>query len=215
MLSENIFKTTLAVSLIAHGVVFWKVPFFREISFIPEKRIEISYCQAGKEKQLSVYKEKNTLNTLAPVNDKVTVPNIPKEMFDFKMKNESLNSKLDPKIPSVKAVNLTNIQNEYKRNPTQINRYYFEVWEKIRHAAYQQLFSDRSLFGEVRLVFSVSKTGQVSTLDVVENKSQNLSLALKKAGAASVKNAAPFSTFPKDLNKNQEFFDIIISFEPR
>lgn len=214
MISQKIFNIALGVSLLAHSVFIWRMPFFKQFTFIPEKKIEVSYCFINKEKQFSVYKEKDSLNNARASQEKLVFPGTPREALNLKVEAASLEpKKLEPRVPVAQAVNLTNIQSEYRRNPTELNRYYFEIWEKVRHSAYQQLYNERSLSGEVRLVFAVSKGGQLIDMKVVEEGS--VLDDIKKAGVSSVKNASPFAVFPKDLVKNEEFFDIVISFEPK
>ncbi|MEW5757989.1 MAG: hypothetical protein AB1755_00750 [Candidatus Omnitrophota bacterium] len=213
--AKNLFKIMIGISVIAHGAIIWRMPIFRQFTFIPDKKIEVSYCFINKEKQFSVYKEKDSLDNIKPKQEKLILSKIPQEIIKAKLETVLLEPKVESKPPMAQAVNLTNIQSEYRRNPTELNKYYFEIWEKIRHSAYQELYNERSLTGEVRLVFSISNIGQILDIEIIEDSINSLPNNLKKAGSRSVRNASPFQSFPKELGKDKEFFDIIISFEPR
>jgi len=94
-------------------------------------------------------------------------------------------------------------------NPSYIS-YYQIVREKIRRSAYQNY--NRSDTGEVYITFVISNAGYLDDARLVEEKTQAADY-LKETALASVRNAAPFPRFPKELDYSQLSFNVVISFE--
>ncbi len=94
-------------------------------------------------------------------------------------------------------------------NPSYLS-YYQIVREKIRRSAYQN--SNRNETGQVYITFIISSEGYLKDVRLVEERSQ-ASTYLKDIALASVRNAAPFPNFPKELDYSQLSFNILISFE--
>jgi TonB family protein len=134
-------------------------------------------------------------------------------------KNEKLGAKqpgltkpqrLKPDIISVKKrIILPPIGTEKIKNPSYLS-YYQLVREKIKHAAYQNYSITEE--GEVYLSFVISSAGAAEKLNLIENKSSS-SKYLKQIALKSLKDAADFPAFPKELDYPRLSFNVVISFE--
>ena len=117
---------------------------------------------------------------------------------------------LNPDIIAVKKkVVIPPIDIQKINNPIYVS-YYQMVREKIRHCAYNNFI--QAAEGEVYLTFIASSDGNIRDIHLVEEKSSS-NPYLRKVGFASIKDASPFPSFPKELDYPQLTFNVIISFE--
>ena len=115
-----------------------------------------------------------------------------------------------PDIIAVKKkITLPAIDLEKINNPTYVSYYQF-VREKIRRAAYQHY--TRTETGEVYLAFVISSEGALKDVRFLDDRSAPNSY-LRDIALRSIRGAAPFPPFPKDLDYPQLSFNVIISFE--
>ncbi|MEI6438180.1 MAG: energy transducer TonB [Candidatus Omnitrophota bacterium] len=84
------------------------------------------------------------------------------------------------------------------------------IRDRIRERAYVNFVKYAG--GDVYLTFVVKSDGQLSDVQVLQNRSQ-ASEALCAAGLDSIREAAPFPAFPKELNYPELTFNIQISFQ--
>jgi TonB family protein len=112
-------------------------------------------------------------------------------------------------IPVKKKITLPPVEMSKISNPSYIS-YYQLVREKIRRAAYQNY--SRTETGEIFLSFVIAQNGSLRDIRLVEEKSTP-SYYLRDIAGRSIKAAAPFPMFPKELDYPQLSFNVIISFE--
>ena len=89
--------------------------------------------------------------------------------------------------------------------------YYQSIREKIR-AFVVKNYPHFIACGEVCLYFILSSDGRLKEVSIVEERSSPNSL-LREIAENSLRNAAPFSPFPKDLKQGRLSFNVIVSFE--
>ncbi|MCX5713606.1 MAG: energy transducer TonB [Candidatus Omnitrophica bacterium] len=115
-----------------------------------------------------------------------------------------------PDIIAVKKkITLPPIDLDKINNPSYVS-YYQIVREKIRRTAYQNY--TRTEQGEVFLSFVISSDGYIKEIRVVEDKSSSNPYLLETS-VKSIKGAAPFPNFPKELDYQQLSFNVVISYE--
>jgi outer membrane biosynthesis protein TonB len=225
MNSENFFTGALIISALAH------------ISFIAVHLPTFDFIKAHKAKQdIKVVYIKNTApppypkksivreQNIARIPAKVTADN--KSMLaplqnqnNFLKRNSSFAAKeptlikpftLKPDIiPVKKKITLPPVEMSKISNPSYIS-YYQLVREKIRRSAYQNY--SRTETGEIFLSFVIAQDGSLRDIRLVEDKSTP-SYYLRDIAGRSIKTAAPFPMFPKELDYPQLSFNVIISFE--
>ncbi len=117
---------------------------------------------------------------------------------------------MKPEIVSIKKkISFLSVDQDKAHNPLYLN-YYQVVREKIEHAAYQNY--TRIELGTVSISFVISSDGNLKQTRIIDEKS-SFSPYLREVALKSVKNAAPFPGFPKDLNYPQLSFNVSISFQ--
>ncbi|MFA5093173.1 MAG: hypothetical protein WC543_04465 [Candidatus Omnitrophota bacterium] len=115
-----------------------------------------------------------------------------------------------PEVMAIKKrISLPAIEMAKIDNPSYIN-YYQIVREKIRRSAYQNYTHSQT--GEVYISFIISCDGSIKDVRLIEDKTTAADY-LKTIALRSVRDAAPFPNFPKELDYLQLSFNIIISFE--
>ncbi len=225
MVPNRIFQITLLISLIIHGIILFQNP---NLNFFPkikkEKDLEISYIKKS-EKIRSDFKSQQSAKRepFFKIPQKITPdkrmppPYIDREKIfkgdksitprppDFKRPEFSR-----PEIVAVKRkITLPPIDIDKINNPSYIS-YYQIVREKIRRAAYQN-YTGRDT-GEITVSFVISDDGYLKEMRLVEKKSTS-SKDLRDLALRSIKDAAPFPNFPKELNYLQLSFNLTITFE--
>jgi len=117
---------------------------------------------------------------------------------------------IKPEFITVKT-NITLSPNETEKSdsPAYISHSQF-VREKIKRCLYQNY--GRMETGQVYLSFVLSKDGFLRNVRLVEEKSSP-SGYLRTIALQSIKDAAPFPDFPKDLDYDRLSFNVVISFE--
>ena len=216
MFSDKYFKIALAISLIAHTTMFFRLP---KMNILPLRhkldKVELTYV-----------KEKTILPALKLYNQ--TFPNKPshqtsskrvapppyvkKERIFKEMKNIPLKKPelLKPEIIAVKKkITLPSLSDEKMTNPVYLN-YYEIIRDKIKRSAYQNY--TRLVNGEVYLSFIILNNGQLSEVRINQERS-SLHTYLKEIAQKSIYDASPFPSFPKDLDYPELSFNVIICFE--
>ncbi|MBN1586330.1 MAG: hypothetical protein JW937_02755, partial [Candidatus Omnitrophica bacterium] len=100
---------------------------------------------------------------------------------------------------------------ELTKEPS-FQRYYADIQDRIQAEASRRSPGNLPV-GEVGVVFVISKTGQLAELSLVPEESVSNRLLLDHA-LASVREAAPFQAFPKDIENELISFHVIFAFEP-
>lgn len=228
MLFSRPFSTALIISFCLHALILFQRPYFlffkKDIS---PTNVEIFYLNKPEAKRLNSYKraagnkEKEILQKLPKVNiseDKKPPPFIDKQQEMVLRNRENAPKTLSltkpylikPEIVSIKKkISFISVDKDKAHNPSYIN-YYQVVREKIKHSAYQSY--TRSESGEVYLSFVISSGGDLKQTRIVDEKS-SFSPYLREIALKSLKNAAPFPSFPKELDYPQLSFNVIVSFE--
>lgn len=115
-----------------------------------------------------------------------------------------------PDLISVKKkIALPAVDMSKMNNPSYISYYQF-VREKIRRSAYQNYAKTET--GEICLSFIITRNGALHDIRLIEDKSSP-NMYLRELAIRSVRAAAPFTEFPKELDYPQLSFNVIISFE--
>jgi TonB family protein len=109
----------------------------------------------------------------------------------------------------IRKVTVPEIKSEKINNPSYM-MYYAGVREGIRQMAYHNYLQLDA--GEVYLTFVLTRDGQLQNIKVLEHKSTENSY-LQEVAIASVRQASPFASFPKELNYPELTFNIVISFQ--
>jgi TonB family protein len=216
MFSEKPFQIALAISLIAHATIFFKLP---AINFFLTRR-------ALKQTKVTYVEEKSTPLSLKPCSQKLPLkssrqilskrvapaPYIKREQIFKKVKAAPTRKpeSVKPEVIAVKKkITLPPLRNEKISNPAYLN-YYQIIRERIKRAAYQNY--THLVNGDVWLSFIILTDGQLTEVRINERKSTTYAY-LKETAKKSIDDAAPFPNFPKDLNYPELSFNVIISFE--
>ncbi len=224
MFSDRIFQITFLISLITHGVLLFQNPHLNLFSVNnKEQKIEISYVknqpEIKKDTRAAFLKKDLYLKLPSKITAEKSAPPpfIDKENI-FSKSKEIISQKhafnkpafIKPDIIAIKKkITLPAVDMDKINNPSYIS-YYQIVREKIRRAAYQNYARDET--GEVYLSFIISSDGYLKEVRLVQERSSS-SQYLKEIALSSVRNAAPFTSFPKELDYDQLSFNVIVSFE--
>lgn len=226
MFSDKIFQLAFLISVVAHGAILFQNVNFPVFS--PNKKepqTQLVYVKKEKEntEQVKITMVKREPSKIMPASAlrevKPPPPFINKDnVFQVKKEIDLKNAaNLSKPIP-VKS-DIIAIKNKIIVPPIDVNKinnpsylsYYQIVREKIKRAAYEELYTG-SEAGEVYASFVVARDGRLIEARLANDKSSG-SEYLRKIALASIKDAAPFPYFPKDLDYMQLPFDVIIIFK--
>ncbi len=236
MFSQQPLLTAVTLSIIVHLVILLQIPALRFVSRQTKSRqVEITYIEnkkaaaklagpAGRKTGLKGRHEPlMRLPSIITASAPKVVPSPfadKQELFNKKIgmnnrQNERLFTKpslLKPDIGAVKKkITLSPPQESLNKinSPSYIG--YFQLTrERVKRILYQRYTYTEE--GEVYLSFIVANDGSIREIRVNEEKSSN-SPYLREIAVASVKEAAPFPAFPKDLEYPELSFNVIVSFE--
>ncbi|MCM8789636.1 MAG: TonB family protein [Candidatus Omnitrophica bacterium] len=155
-------------------------------------------------------KKLDTAKRLPPVFlDKAKI--VPEEKKVFGKTDNLLRPEFsEPDVIAVKKkITIPSFELEKISSPQYMN-YSGLVREKIKRAAYQNYGGQDT--GEINVSFIISSDGQLKDVKVIEEKS-DFSEHLRQIAVASVRDASPFPSFPRELNYSQLSFNVVISFE--
>ena len=208
MLSDKVFKIALLISLSGHFILFYG---WSGLAYIfPDKKaktpLEVTYTPKS-----TSYELKENLAAKAATRRKIPPP----------IKNFKVKEKENPKekvstakvitsrdetaiIPSYEILEASEEKSLYLD-------YYQSIREKIRGVA-NDSYHSHSREGEIYLSFVLESNGNLKNIRLFEHKSSSDD-TLRTIALNSVKEASPFSAFPKGLNQKQLSFNVIISFE--
>ncbi|MCM8795968.1 MAG: hypothetical protein NC928_04740 [Candidatus Omnitrophica bacterium] len=219
VLERHIFRIAFLISLITHGVIFLQSANLNIFPLkIPEQKLEVSYVK-------EIPKPKEEEKTLA--RNQEPLLKIPSRIgADKKMPLPFLDiQNLKPRPsnpnfmkPAIAKPDIIAVKKKITIPPIDINKisspsylsYYQIVREKIKRTAYQNF--TRTDTGEIYLTFIISNDGYLKEIRLIEEKS-SLNPYLREIALKSVKEAAPFPNFPKELDYLQLSFNVIISFQ--
>jgi TonB family protein len=225
MFTERIFQVCFSISILVHAAILLANSNFSIFSARKpqEQWVKVSYVKVPQPKE-SVkplgQKRETPLDQLPPKitpEAKAPLPYMDKENL-IKANKQALSPSGDFSKPEFtqpdmiaikKKITLPPVDMEKIDNPSYIS-YYQIVREKIKRAAYQNY--NRTETGEAYLSFIVSKYGALEEVRLVEEKSSANSF-LRQIALRSIRDAAPFPFFPKELDYQRLSFNVVISFE--
>ncbi|MCX5697315.1 MAG: TonB family protein [Candidatus Omnitrophica bacterium] len=228
MFSDKAFQIALIISICTHGVILSQNPNF-SVSSSPriKQNPEVKYIKPPKQektlpKVAMPQKGYISKTSLQAGSHKISLPNsINIKTIQMQNQNQKNIANIREPIaikPSItkpdiiavkKKITLPPVDLDKIDNPSYVS-YYQIVREKIRRCAYQ--YYTRTEQGEVYLSFVISNDGYVREIRVVEEKSSSNPYLLE-ISVKSIKEAAPFPNFPKELDYQQLSFNVVISYE--
>ncbi len=227
---KKILYSAIIVSLAAHTAILLQAP---DWLFLPknktEQQIAVHYIKSVQPPEAPLREiVRKTVpvpqlppkvdldgNLKVPVQDKTSVREVFKNnteafrqqasfMKPAALKPDTIEIKKKITLPQMAPMEEDKI-----KNPSYIG-YYQLVREKIRRAAYHNYV--RTETGEVFLSFVVGRDGSLKDLRLQEGRSSG-SPYLAQVAEKSIREAAPFTAFPQDLDYPQLSFNVIISFQ--
>ncbi len=213
------FRVAVIVSLLIHSALFFSVP---SMSFFPSRRslenLKITYYKIKEEpkpKTIARKKAEPVAQKLPEIKkEEMLRPPPPAKKEVKKVKPATRHVKPVEKKEEKKFEAVVKEEKNDARKATYIN-YYRAVREKIkRHADRNYLRNRRLGEGEVFLSFVVASNGELLQARVITERSVDDPL-LRNIGINSIRDASPFSSFPKGMSQYQITFNVIIAFEHR
>ena len=211
------FKIAVLISILIHSALFFSVP---NLSFFPSKRslenLKITYYKIKQEPKLKTVAKKKTepIAEKLPEIKKEELLRPPKPAKEEVKKVERAASHVKPveKKEEKKFEAVVKEEKDDAKKATYIS-YYRAVREKIKQYADGNYLRNRRLGeGEVFLSFVVASSGELLQVKVVTERSVDDPL-LRNIGMNSIRDASPFSSFPKGMSQYQITFNVIIAFE--
>lgn len=196
---EATFRAAIVISAIIHSAIF--LPF-HDAALNPEKLKDkpqiVDYVKVVEPEVKFNEAVRPDIELNKPIEMKAPVKTGREDVKEAQVKDEAReNAKRQARIRSSK---------DY------IN--YFQLLrEKIRQAL-RSNYMDYQNQGDVSLAFVLNSDGSLSTVEV-DNKSSSPDTTLKSIAIESVKEAAPFPSFPKALSYSKLSFNLEVSFKKR
>ena len=229
MLADKIFRNALIISLLFHLLFFYRGGPTRHMKIlkVPEE-IEVTYLQARDHPLLSELidvKERLGKAQLAKVQVPAAaeVASIQKQgpaKPSFDMKSDTSKPVFENMTPQDKdmlqhispdaEMLISDRDRDLSSDPTYLNYY-----NAIRGRIYRAANADKPYYfmsGQVRLLFSVSRAGELTEVAVAEEASTT-NPVLRTHAVNSVRKAAPFPPFLKSMNESSLTLRLNISFE--
>ncbi|MDD5566314.1 MAG: hypothetical protein PHG31_05450 [Candidatus Omnitrophica bacterium] len=228
MLSDKAFQIAFLVSFVIHGLAFIRTPHF-DIA-LPDKkpsRMEIVYVKNSPHNNdrprpsLARRAEEVDMLSKLPLRKPAPPPFINDESLMGPERRSQLASSDFSNLPLVRPEvikpDIIAIKKKISLPPLDPGKitsnsymsYYQIVREKIKRAAYQNYI--RNDTGDVYLSFVIARDGSLREVKLHEDKSTG-GFYLREVALRSIRNSAPFPSFPKELDYPQLSFNIIISF---
>ena len=213
------FKIAVLVSVLIHSALFFSIP---NLSFFPSRRslenLRITYYkikQQPKSKTIARKKAKPVAQKLPEIKkDEILRPPRPARKEAKKVKRVTRHVKPVEKKEEKKFETVIKEEKDDARKAAYIS-YYLAVREKIKRYADRNYLRNRRLGeGEVFLSFVVASSGELLHVKVASERSVDDPL-LRNIGINSIRDASPFSSFPKGMSQYQITFNVIIAFEHR
>lgn len=216
---EDFFYAALIISLLVHLTVVGGSAIIKgkNTPLVKKKRIEVVYKSTQPQPQTKRSKQKPVEKTVKPekitLTDSLSSVALVKEHIE-KPDALKMYERVPEKVKSFnamakKAVFVPVLQSEKINNPNYAN-YYSLVRARIKQRAYFN-YSDNYI-GEVYLTFVLTNDGALKEVQILENRTTAQQF-LRTIGLKSVKEAAPFPSFPKELNYPELTFNVVISFQ--
>jgi len=223
MFSNKVFLAAFAVSLTFHGILLLQHANFSVWNRKDNNKvIELSYVKKIEDEHIKEKDYSNKREQLLAIQSKPRLQKIPlpealnnaqdsaaagKKISLDRLFDKPLFVKSD--VIAVKRKITLQPDKLEINNPAYLNHSQM-VREKIKRALYQNYSGTDT--GQVNLVFVLTKEGVLKDVRVVDETSV-LNPYLKEIVLRSIKDAAPFPNFPKELDYPQLSFNVVISFE--
>ena len=212
MKEYRVLQAALLISLSAHAATVLGSHFFPGLKILEEdKQIKVTYIKIDKVAKEVLRPKEAALSKRMPPPF-IEPQDIRKDSSVQKPREVKFSKPelIKPEeIAIKKKITLPAIDMGKFENPSYIS-YYQIVREKIRRAAYRSY--SRSETGEVYVAFIISSDGLLKNVQLVDEKS-SAGPYLKGIALSSIKTAAPFPVFPKELDYDELSFNVAISFE--
>jgi len=218
---ENVFKVSMGISLLIHGMILFSLSRLTNQQLTKSlEKIEVTYYKLqllSEQLQLrpagakppEMKSSKDNVSLLK--KDRLPSTPLAKGPSPFYKRSEAEQRKplTVRQFASQKKITVPPVKSEKMKNPV-YNNYYQIVREKIKHRAYNNY--SRYETGEVYLTFVVLSSGVLKEVRLVEEKSRAAEY-LKETALKSISDAAPFPAFPANLQFPELSFNVVISFE--
>ncbi|MBN2483310.1 MAG: hypothetical protein JXD21_03810 [Candidatus Omnitrophica bacterium] len=218
-MTKNMWNLSLAISIMLHGALLFSLPAFfarqsskkvtRELQIVPQELEKIPLIE-GKEMYLEKppayidnIVKKTILDSTAPFSlekPDIDMPGNPIQLVIEKV--ESI-------FPDEQSKETLFSQDQSPQETPAYMDYYRAVREKIRNVAHR--YYNNSEKGVVTVSFIIRKDGNLSALDLSQDESANYQLI--QVARRSVNDAAPFPSFPQELDYSQLQFNLSIHFK--
>ncbi|MBU1043249.1 MAG: TonB family protein [Candidatus Omnitrophica bacterium] len=223
--NNKIFKITLLVSLILHGLILFPLPKFQkkqpaviepvffnylavnipqqktnDIKNLNKSNIEQKKRQIAKKTYRTIKSNKKTQNPVNEIEEKpeqiVKTPVVKPEP------KKEIITKESPVLPKK--------EEDLSKDKYYIS-YYRLINELLRDAV---IYPDDFSEGEIALTFILNADGSLVNVDVLQDTSYNNN-SLSETAKQIVKSASPFPPFPKELRQDQLTFNVVFCFRER
>jgi len=225
MFADSIFKKALIASVVLHIIFLLNWPTIRNISLIkPSNEIQVTYCPVKQvpissdlvreqEKISRMPRSAELKEDLLPTKQrqagKPSFKRDSSEKLSVDIKDMASDKHLAV-IPSEKKMLISHNNKDFSDEPTYLN-YYNSVRGKIYDAAYRNR-PYYALQGNVRLAFTLMRSGRLQNVEIVESGSTR-DPVLRRHAVMSVKKASPFAPFLDSMDQGELTLRLTISFE--
>ncbi|NTV29425.1 MAG: hypothetical protein HGA80_05030 [Candidatus Omnitrophica bacterium] len=225
-MEDKIFRLAVLASFLIHFGFFVRF-YLGKHELSPDSAIvSVKYKTEQEAPRYKQAEPETVIHQIAPSvrHDAYIVGGVPKNIsqadgfFKDSASDVSENFKMYERQPErLKGLKLTRevsvpmLRSEKINSPSYVT-YYQIVRDRIRERAYTN-YTKLSI-GEVYLTFIIKSDGSLGELQILDNKSTANDF-LRDVGMKSVKEAAPFPSFPPDLSYPELTFNVAISFQYR
>lgn len=229
MISNRSFYWALFVSLLIHVLFFVGLSITKAKEIATKKKVKTLEVTYQKIKTKTVVKKEEPIKDLklvekpkikpridVPTRRVETLPTLDKPVRDVSkmMKGVRTDRGISKRIQTLdlhRKITVPVVKSEKITNPKYLS-YNQDIRQKIRNRAYAYIDHPDFEAGEVYLTFILSANGELIDVKIIEDKTKANDY-LRRTSMRCVKEASPFTSFPKDLKYPELTFNVIISFE--
>lgn len=223
--TDEVFKIAFAISIVSHSLLFLKAPGF---SFVPNnKETEIIYYIQQKpdlnqdvtsldNDMLAETAQNKNKRSIEKVAVEVIVPEKCREEKKIQKVVRQDRKEEISRVPQNKIVineDIKNIPGDVQKDALYNSTEFYDYHRYLRDRIKQTVFHPRPFSeGEIVVRFMLFCNGVLKEISVVDDLSASNG-CLRYAAIKSVKDAAPFKSFPEKLAVKEMLFQVPISFE--
>ena len=216
MFTDKPLRIALLISFILHTLMLVQMPHLEILSKEkPLPKLEVTYLKIKeiKPKKTNIKtKPPKVSKTLAAPKDRPAQVKLENNKDSFVKLKKEPKKQIPQKAAPLRQVEQIEIPPELpKEDQALYVNYYQSIRGRIREFVVDN-YPRFVAYGEVCLRFVLLSNGKLKELTVVVERSSPNNL-LQKIAKKSVRQASPFSAFPKGLNQAELSFNVIISFE--